>query len=170
MADESDHHTLTPLERNVQYEKQNEAFCLSPSERLTLLYYLGYLRGSSQDSGRDSAPKDISKTHHYIRKTLYRQADFEGTSLKERVFRFRGATPDIDLKDYSLRPTVTDNSQDATIQFLSYAGLTLNERQQISLIRAMTTFLKVHDTDLHANRFKNLSIFGVGKVGECVRE
>ena len=151
MAGESDN-KLTDLERNVKYETKNEAFCLTPSERLILLYYLGYLRGSSEDLGRDTAPKDIFKSHDYIRQTLYRPKDFEGTSLNARVFRFKGASPDINLKDYGLRPTVTDNSEKETIEFLSYGGLKLDERQQIALIRAMTTFLKVFDTDLHANR------------------
>ena len=89
--------------------------------------------------------------------------------MKDRVFRFKGSSPDIDLKDYALRPTVTDSSEKETVRFLSYAGLSMNEKEQISVIRAMTTFLKVFDTDLHANRFKNLSIFGVGKVRERER-
>ena len=165
MAGETDQN-LTPLERDVQYEITKEAFSLTPTERLTLLYYLGYLRGSSQDGGRNTAPKDIQTAHNYIRQTLYRPKDFEGTTLKDRVFRFKGSSPDIDLKDYALRPTVTDSSEKETVRFLSYAGLSMNEKEQISVIRAMTTFLKVFDTDLHANRFKNLSIFGVGKVRE----
>ena len=106
---------------------------------------MGYTRG--QERQKLKSKKDAC---HFIRKTIFESGDSDTTDTEEdEIFSF---DKHMDLKGCAMFPTVTNTDEESIKRFLSHGGLQLTDRQQIALVRALTSFNSVFQTDMYLNR------------------
>ena len=141
---------LTQLETDVLAQTKSERYALTANQRRILRFFMGYSRG--EDNSRAKV-KNKSQACHFIRKTIFENVNGENNDDDDdEVFRFRGPNKSIDLKNYALFPSVTNTDEDSVKRFLSQGGVGLTDQQEMGIVRALTSFNGIYQTDLFLNR------------------
>ena len=143
---------LTQLETDVLAQTKSERYALTANQRQILRFFMGYSR--AEDNSRAKI-KSKSRACRFIRKTIFENDnddDDDNDNDDDEVFRFRGPDKSIDLKNYALFPSVTNTDEDSVKQFLSQGGIGLTDQQEMGIVRALTSFNSIYQTDLYLNR------------------
>ena len=144
---------LTDIEKEVLAQTRSQLYGLTAGQRTYLRFFFGFTRG---EEGREKT-RNKADASSFVQKTI-----FEPGHDDDEIFSF---DRHINLKACSSFPSVTNTDEQSIKQFLSRGGLGLSDRQQIGLIRALTSFNSVFPTDMYLNRGeKALTGFIAGKV------
>lgn len=131
---------LTQIERDVLTQTKSQLYGLTAAQRVYLRFFFGYTRGQN---GRQKT-RNRADASSFVQKTI-----FETSHDEDEIFSF---DKHINLKACSSFPSVTNTDEKSIKEFLSHGGLGLSNRQQIGLIRALTSFNSVFPTDMFLNR------------------